>query len=443
MRGEVGAGLTPGLAIDFASAFGTYTDGGKIIVGADTRFSSPMLTHAVCSALMSCGCEVISAGITSAPLMHFMVPHLEADGAILIGAGHHPAGWNALMPLAANGAYFNSVQMQQLLDIYHSHKYRNSDWKSIGKIVEIPRGVDDAYLEMICSRLDIEAIRSMYFTVLADFCNGSGSCLAENFASRLGIELIPINNSFTGILPHDPEPRPRSSVQVKSIMRVLNAEAGFVFNSDASRMAVVTSSAETLSEEYTFPLVADQVLEKSEAGTGVVTNWCTTRTLDEIVESHKGNLFKTKVGQSPIIDRMIELNAGLGGEGSGSIALGDSVKGFDGFMAMGLVLEALATRKCSSAELAERLPRYHIIKKKINCPSAHAYSLLKGLQDKFSDAKFSEEDGLRFDWPDGWIHFRTSVTEPVIRMIVEWKTLEEANYRADQMRGMLERLVWS
>lgn len=104
----------------------------------------------------------------------------------------------------------------------------------------------------------------------------------------------------------------------------------------------------------------------------------------------------------------------------------------------------MGKQKISSHDLAVNLPRYHIKKKKVHCPSAHAYSLLRRFKNYFSDAKSRDEiDGFRFDWEDGWIHLRASMTEPVIRMIIEWKTEEEANEKAIQISGLLERLVAS
>ncbi|MEM4247974.1 MAG: phosphoglucosamine mutase, partial [Candidatus Nanoarchaeia archaeon] len=110
LRGKIGFGLNPLIAIDFISAFATYTDGGRIIIGRDSRFSSPMLYHAGISALLSCGAEVFDAGICPAPLLQFLVPKMEASGGILIGAGHHPSEWNAIVAVGDDGAYLNSVR---------------------------------------------------------------------------------------------------------------------------------------------------------------------------------------------------------------------------------------------------------------------------------------------------------------------------------------------
>lgn len=443
LRGEIGTGLTPRLAMDFSLALGTYIEGGRVVIARDTRFSSLMLRHAAVAALTSCGCEVSDLGVRPAPTLHCAVPILEADAGLLLGGGHHPAGWNALVPFDETGRAFNSVRMQELLDVYHSRRYRTRKWSEIGVARTVDAGMDDRYLDRVCGALHVQAIKSRRFKVVCDFCNGSGSETTKAFGERLGLDLVPINDIFSGVLPHDPEPRPRSAFQVQSIMKALDADVGFVFNSDLTRTSVVTRRGETLSEEYTAPLVADQVLRHAEEGSVVVTNPCTTRTLDEIVSKHGGALVKTMVGEAPVIDRMWETNAILGAEGSGSVVARAGVPGFDGLMAMGFILDAMADRQADSAELVDELPRYHIVKRTVNMPSAHAYSLLHGMKNHFPDAVVSETDGFRFDWPQGWVHLRASMTEPIVRTIVEWQTKEEAEERAVQLRGLLERLVAS
>ena len=444
MRGVAGTGLTPHNVIAYASAVGTYFNGGRIAVGMDTRISSKTLRNAAVSGLLGCGAEVIDAGICPAPMLHHLVRRGKLDGAILIGAGHHQAGWNAVAPLSSRGSYFSNLQTQELFGIYHSGIYRTVPWNAVGKIRPCPQGLVGSYLDLLSSLVDAEKIASRRFKVIADFCNGSGSTIAEAFAKRFGVEMVPINNILSGVLPHDPEPRPRTAMQVQSLIKVLNADIGFVFNSDMSRASVVTDSGETLSEEYSFPIVADHVLQRAGKGAGVVSNCCTTRTLDDIVRMRGGVLHKGKVGQAHTIDKMFETGSVLAGDGSGSIALARGVPGFDSFLLMALVLESMAFSGESSSQIAARLPRYYIIKRAVPCSSSHAYSILRRLRGRlFPDAEFSEEDGLRFDWEDGWVHLRASMTEPIVRMIVEWKGREKAEEHAAKVYSIIERVVAS
>ncbi len=442
MRGAVGSALTGQLAIKYASAFGTWLDGGTVGVAIDTRTSSPMFKSACFAGLLATGCRVIDFGICPAPVLHFAVKKLGLDGGMLIGAGHHQGGWNAIVPFSRRGSCLSPLQTQEMLDIYHGGVFRSARWNQTGRIEPAPETIPEEYVEDLAGLVNVREIAVHRFRVVTDFCNGSGSVLKQRIADRFGLDMVPINDLLSGSLPHDPEPRPRSSAQVKSIMKPLRADAGFVFSSDMGRAALVTDTGETLSEEYTMPIAADNVLSKLPRGAKVATNWCSTKTLDLIVEKHGGTVCKGPTGEAYTLELMRERGAVLGGDGSGGVsAAASGCAGFDGFAAMVLTLETMALRNKRSSEIAGELPRWHITKISLPCRSFKAYSILRSLRTIFPDAEVTEEDGLRFDWPDGWLHVRMSMTEPILRMITEWRNPGEGVGRIMHIRAAVERMV--
>lgn len=441
IRGVIGPGLNPENAIDFACAFGTFVDGGKVVVAHDTRFSSEMLHQAVVSGLQSCGCEVYDLGIAPAMLLSFAIPKLEANGALLIGGGHQKESWNSIVPWGANGAYLDSIQLRELFDIYYGRRFLSAKWDGVKEVIKVPDSIEKDYFDALCDVIDTKAIKAAKFTVICDFCNGSGSRMEKEFAAHLGLNAVPINNIYSGILPHDPEPRPHSAYQVQSLMKPLNSDIGFVFNSDMSRLSLVSNNGETLSEEFAFPLGTDYLLGKSgKQDLRVVSNTCTSKTLDDVVARHHGILEKHTTGQSNIIDYMQETGAYISGEGSGSFTSSDWLPSFDSFYAAAVILEAMAKKQKTLAELIAELPRYHIVKRMIKSTSMHAYNRIRKIKNEFEDAEISETDGLRLDWPDGWVSLRASSTEQVIRLISEAPNKELAEDRALQINALLENL---
>ena len=442
IRGIIGPGLSPENAIDFACAFGTFANGGKVIVAHDTRFSSEMLHQAVVSGLQSCGCEVHDMGIAPAMLLSFAISKLKADGALLIGGGHQRESWNSVVPWGANGAYLNNIQIRELFDIYYGRRFLTCAWNGIKEVTPVSENIREQYFNALCKVIDTKAIAAAKFTVISDYCNGSGSILEEEFASRLGLNSIPINNILSGVLPHDPEPRPHSAFQVQSLVKPLKSDIGFVFNSDMSRVSLVSDTAETLSEEYTFPLGVDYLLKKSgKDGLRVVSNTCTSKTLDDVVARHNGILEKHTTGQASIIDYMKELNAFISGEGSGSFTSSDWLPCFDAFYVSALILEAMAKEQKSLSELVAGIPRYHIVKKTIKSSSMNAYNRIRILKNHFKNAEICETDGLRLDWEDGWVSLRASSTEQFIRLISESSNKELAEDRSLQIHALLENLT--
>ncbi|MBN1444175.1 MAG: phosphoglucosamine mutase, partial [Planctomycetes bacterium] len=91
VRGVVGDALTPELIVNFACAFGTWSDGGPVVIGRDTRRSSVMLRSAVIAGLLSPGCEVIDMGVCPTPLVSFAVRELGTAGGISITGSHNDA----------------------------------------------------------------------------------------------------------------------------------------------------------------------------------------------------------------------------------------------------------------------------------------------------------------------------------------------------------------
>ena len=439
MRGVVGTGLTPGAASDFASAIATFAGEGAVLVGSDPRTSSAMLKSAVSAALAGGGCEVVDGGILTAGLMHRLIPAGGYSGGILITGGHQAAGMNALIPLAADGSYFDHLRQRELFDLYLGKRFITVPAARVRPARMLDAAELEEYWAFLERNLDLAAIRAAKLTLLADFCNGAGAAYAKRFASLLGVKLIALNDTPCGTIPREPEPRPRSGSPIRTIVGPLGAAAGVVFNSDLSRMGIVTDAGEPLSEEMSYPLVADYVLGKLPKGVRVVTNVCTTRTLDDVASGHGAILEKSRVGQAWVVDLACSTGAALAGEGSGGFTT-SALRGFDGFLMAGLLLEAIAVRGPLGRQL-EKLPRYEMVKQTIPSNSPHAYTMLRQMMHEFGDeAAVSETDGLRFDWPDGFLSLRLSSTEPILRLISESKSRELASDRAWKARLAWERL---
>ena len=440
IRGIVGSGLNLRRASNYSSAIATWLDGGKVVIGCDTRFSTPMLKSIAMSSFMAAGCDIIDAGMTPAPLVHYLVPKLNAVGGCLVGASHHGLGWNAIMPINSTGASATEAEHQSILNILHSRQFTLAEWDKLGKIEPVPRNLINEYIDEIYSDINFKAIQKANFTVVIDCCNGSASTLIRKIFEKCGVKLIVLNDELKGYLPHDPEPRPRTAYQTKALVEALCADIGFVLNTDASRVSFVTSAGEPLSEELTFPLLANAYLEKFSGKQTVITNVCTTRSLDRVVEKHGGELIKTRVGQSAAVENMQEIKALMAGDGMGSVAFNGKVQGFDAFRCCLLMLETMALQDKSSATLINELPRFHIHKSKIPCDNARAYSVLQNCHEFFDEPlSIDDTDGVRLDWEDGWIHMRVSETEPVLRLITEWPSREIATAKAEEVKRVLMR----
>jgi len=433
VRGIIGESMTPRLALDFAAAFGSFAGGRAVLLGRDTRISSPMLRAACLAALTSTGCDVVDLGVCPTPILQYLVrsqnKRRRAGGGISITAGHNDIAWNALAFVGPEGTSLNAFQGQEVLDIYHLGKFRKASADRIGKVGD---GADRTglYFEALARFVGAGDIRPARLKAVIDAVNGAAAPYLARFAEALGFQLIPVNDEPNGFFPHDPEPRPRNAQQVVAVLKAVGADAGFLLNSDASRVSVVAENAEPLSEEYTFPLLADDFLRRRRGP--VVANLSTSRMIEDVARSRNCPLVRTKVGQSHAVQALLQEEAVLAGEGSGGVAVPAFQPAFDAFLTMGMLLSVLARTGKRLSRLVEALPRYHIVKEKIHCPPARIHSVVNEVKRHFRRHELDTSDGVRVEDKSGWVQVRTSGTEPMIRVIAEDRSPEKARERADE-----------
>src|ERR1041384_149079 len=176
VRGIVGETFTPEVVVGFSQAFGTYLDGGRVLVCRDTRASGPMVRSAVVAGLLATGCEVIDLGICPTPSLQLAVGSLEAQGGIAATAGHNPSQWNALKFVRGDGLYLNPVQAEELLDIFHQGEFAKAKWDQIQTGIQQKDAIEH-HVELLKSVFAIAAIRSRQLKAALDCCNGACSRL--------------------------------------------------------------------------------------------------------------------------------------------------------------------------------------------------------------------------------------------------------------------------
>lgn len=438
VRGIVGETITPGLILNFACAFGTWLGEGPVLLGRDTRKSGPMLHHACRSALISTGCDVLDLGICPTPVLQYLVKEMGARGGISITAGHNSSEWNAITFINQDGTYLTPFQGDEVLDMFHLGQFTKMPVSSLGNAREL-QNYEKTYFDGLCRFVDVAAIKAAGFRIVVDCCNGSGAGIIDELGRCLGVEMVAVNNERSGYFPHDPEPLPRNAQQTSSVLKVLGAAAGFLTNSDVSRISLVTADGACLSEELTFPLIARSVLSRHPGP--VIANLMTSRMIDDVASAFGSPVIRTRVGQSHVIEGMVIEDGVVAGEGSGGIAVASFQRAFDGFLIISLVLEAMATRGKSLGDLVAELPKYHIIKRQVACPLPRAYSLVDEVREHHKGEWIETQDGLRLDTGTGWIHLRVSATEPIVRIHVEDAAEDTANEQADEITHLISGLV--
>ncbi|NWG11983.1 MAG: phosphoglucosamine mutase [Acidobacteria bacterium] len=423
VRGIAGQSLTPQLVTSFAAAFGTYCGSGPVIIGTDTRPSREMVTHAAIAGLLSVGCTPVSLGIVPLPVLQHHVRRTAAVGGICITASHNPLEWNALKFVGPDGMALRPNQFAELTDLYHQGVYPRVTAQRITNCQTDDSAIA-AHRETVLTAVNEVAIRSRHFKAALDCCNGAASAAAPEFLRALGCEVVPIHTEPEKGFPRDPEPIAENIDELRRLVKEAGAEVGFALDADGDRLALVNERGEALGEDCTIALVADHALGRR--GGPVVVSMSTSRLVEDAAARHNSVVYRTKVGEVHVLERMYALGSRVGGEGNGGVILPAINPCRDSFVGMAFVLEALAENRAKLSELRNRLPAYSMIKQKLGCRSRDVLPFLRLVRHLFRDEEMDLTDGVRVLWPDRWIHVRGSNTESVIRIIAEAPTEADA-----------------
>lgn len=441
IRGTIGGrtndNLTPVDVVKFTAAYGSWLiekyNARKVVVGRDGRISGAMVSQLVISTLTGLGIDVIDAGLSTTPTIEMAVVWEQADGGIIITASHNPAQWNALKLLNNKGEFINAANGAIVLEKAAKEDFVFADVTKLGSIFNPLYSLIDKHIAEVLAHkfVDAKNIAAKEFTMVVDAINSSGAIAVPPLLAALGIKnVIVINEIVNGQFAHNPEPLPGHLVQLCDAVKEHKAHLGIAVDPDVDRLCFVNEDGTLFGEEYTLVAVADYILSQQKGNT--VSNLSSTRALRDITEKHGGNYYASAVGEVNVVAKMKENNAIIGGEGNGGIIVPDLHYGRDALAGIALFLSALAKFGGSIAAYRKTFPDYFMAKKKIELsPGTDVKLLLQKAQTIYSNYKINNVDGVKIEMEEGWVHLRSSNTEPIIRIYTEALTPEKADELAN------------
>lgn len=442
IRGRVGEALTPEVVASYAAAFGAWalknSPGQPVVIGRDSRVSGPMFHRVAIGALQSVGAKIIDIGLTTTPTCQLAVEDHHAAGGIMLSASHNPIEWNALKFIGPSGMFLEAAEGAAMRALVEKGIPRVT-WDKLGSL-EADSGAADRHLERIFKipYLDVAAIRKRRFKVALDMVRGAGSVIVPQLLERLGCTVSAIHTEPDGRFPRAPEPVAENLGDLEQLVKDSTADIGLAVDPDVDRLALVSEKGKAIGEDYTLALAAMLVLKHRKGA--AVTNLSTSRVVEDAVLRSGGKLTLAPVGEINVVVRMRDLKAVIGGEGNGGVILPEVHLGRDAPVGIALILQLMAETGKTLSTLAAELPRYHIVKDKLDRPKASLDSVYAALRKAFSDADADPQDGLRLSWKDRWLHVRPSGTEPIVRVIAEAPTEQDARALVQRAREPLEKL---
>ena len=429
LRGIAKDHFTPELVDKYISAFITTQNIKSCVIGRDGRSSGKQISQWVIDSFHKNGINVENCGLATTPTIQVMTENKNYDAGIVITASHNPSEYNGLKFLQTDGKFLSPEQCEELFKAVDQDVSIDSA-DSIGLVSDYSKANEEHIDKVLAAKcIDTDNIRKKKFKVVIDCVNGAGSFILPMLCEQLGCEVVTMNCNGNGNFTRAPEPLAENLNELEQKVINVGADVGFATDPDGDRLSIVSNNGNAIGEEYTLVLAVKNYLNYQKSM--VVTNLSTSMMVESIVNE----TIRTRIGEAYVVQKMNELNIPIGGEGNGGVILEEVHLGRDSLVAISMVLSLLSTSEKSINDEISNIPQYLMIKDKIHIDDKIDFDSLETI---FDCSEINKVDGIKFIWPNKWIHIRKSNTEPIIRIFAEAKTQEEVNELINTLKNYLK-----
>jgi phosphoglucosamine mutase len=374
----------------------------NVVVGCDTRTSSPAMKHALISGLLTAGSRCCDAGVIPTPTLAFAARTFDAG--VMITASHNPPEYNGIKLVNPDGSAFNRSQQKQIEEMVSNNSMNAAPWQEIKE-----SNTHDGAIEQHIDRILQDFPRGLRLKVVVDSSCGTACAITPQLLTRLGCEVVSLNDHPSGFFPHDIEPTEANLTELIKATGELGADLGIAHDGDSDRMMVVDDRGRFIPGDKLLVIFARE-LGASE----IVTTIDASMVIDEM----DFKTIRTRVGDNYISE---ELKKGgvFGGEPSGSWVFPIISLCPDGIYAATQVA-AIASRQ-ELSPLVDNIPSYPLLRGNIS----HNGIVMPKLEQQLmamNPVSVTSVDGIKLNFEDGWVLVRASGTEPKIRITAEAKS---------------------
>jgi phosphoglucosamine mutase len=396
VRGVVGEDLTPQLVERLGRAATLWAGGGAVLVGRDTRGSGPELEQAFASGVASAGGHAVLAGILPTPAVALLAMDLGA----VVSASHNPPEYNGIKLFGKDGSKLADAD-EEAIEALLDAPPRDPEHGQIDNLEVAVTSYRDHVLDRFGT--DLGGLR-----IGVDCANGAYSRIAPQAFEDMGADVVAI-----GITPDGTNINVGCGATDLGALRRLvldqQLDLGIAFDGDGDRMLAVDANGDALD--------GDQIVAVLAIALGVDLVAVTTMAnlgFHRLMAERGIRVLTTDVGDRYVLEALKREGGVLGGEQSGHLIYLDGHVTGDGLAAALLLCGALHGR--SLAEAAAVMDRYPQAKENVRVA-----------RRELSDGLRQEVDRVNRELSGrGRVLVRPSGTEPVIRVLAEAETDEEA-----------------
>jgi phosphoglucosamine mutase len=433
IRGRVGdEPMTVAFALRLASAAARVLapNGGRVLIGKDTRVSGYMFESALEAGFVAAGVDVLLTGPLPTPAIAYLTSEIGADFGIVISASHNAYYDNGIKFFSSGGEKLSDA-LEDQIEAELDNPPTTRDSESLGRAT-IANFAREQYMEFCCASVP-KGLDFSGFKIVVDASHGAGYKVAPRVITALGADVVPVGCSPNGRNINDGCGSTRPDL-LKLTVTGVRANVGIALDGDGDRLVMVDECGEVVDgDQLLFILARDRNATGTLAGPVVGTVMSNLGL--ELALTDLGIEFRrAAVGDRHVLAMLKETGGMLGGETSGHLLCLDKTTTGDGLIMALQVLAVMRRTGLSLSELASGMPKLPQTMLNVRVESR----IDVGSDVKIRDAVQAAESKLG---SRGRVVLRPSGTEPVIRVMVEGEDRETVKRLANELAESVRTAV--
>ena len=431
VRGLANRELTAELALDLAvSAAHVLADAGtfsghrpRAVVGRDTRASGEFLEAAVVAGLASAGVDVIVLGVIPTPGTAFLTDALDADLGVMLSASHNPMPDNGIKLFARGGVKLDDA-IENAIEARMGEGWDRPVGADVGRVRHEPES-RLRYLDHLVQTLP-GAGTLAGLRVVVDCAHGAASWIGPEALRAAGADVVAINDTPNGCNINEDCGSTHLSGLVSAVLEC-GAHAGIAWDGDADRCLAVDEQGAIVDGDHILAILAVALDEQGRLAGRTVVSTVMANLGFTLAMRHRGiTVVETGVGDRYVLEAMGAGGFSLGGEQSGHVVMADYATTGDGVLTALQLLSAVRSAGLPVSELAGLVSKVPQVL--LNVAGVDK-SRIEGAGRLATEvAAATAELGSQ-----GRVLLRPSGTEPVIRVMVEAVSAEQAELIAERL----------
>jgi phosphoglucosamine mutase len=433
IRGRVGEDpMTAEFALRLASAAARVLvpNGGRVVIGKDTRLSGYMFESALEAGFVAAGVDVQLLGPLPTPGIAYLTKALDADLGVVISASHNPYFDNGIKFFDREGAKLPDA-VEESIEAHLSEPAITRDSGSLGRAKRIDSALED--YQRFCIGTVPKDFRLDNLKIVVDCSHGAGYKVAPRVLSELGAEIVPIGCSPNGRNINDGCGSTNPEL-LKLTVKGVGADLGMALDGDGDRVLMTDHQGGLIDGDQLLFVLARARQANGGLEGPVVGTQMTNMGLERALRQLGIDFRRARVGDRYVLEMLKQTGGQLGGETSGHLLVLDKTTTGDGLISALQVLCVLVESGQSLAELVHDMPRFPQVL--LNVRTGGPIDL-----DGSGRIRSAVQDAEGRLGESGRVLVRASGTEPVVRVMVEGEDKSQVARLAEELASRIEQVA--